>query len=300
MSKQSVDCLAFKPTHLKDALALSRQAQWPHRLEDWALALALSQGLVAVANEPAIDGPDAAGQDGARVVGTVLMTPYGDDAATINMVIVDESMRGQGLGRRLMDEAMALAGSRPLRLVATREGLPLYETLGFRETGIVLQHQGNAGPAPQPVTEDVAPADAADLLNVISLDRQAFGADRSGLLARFAELGAVTLLRRNGAVVGFAALRAFGRGKVIGPVVAPDLDAAKALIGSIIAAHPGDFLRVDTTADTGLGPWLTDCGLRHVGGGVAMRRPAPSPAAPPRPSTGAPAITYALASQALG
>lgn len=295
MSKQSFDCLAFEPTHLKDALALSQQEQWPHRLEDWGLALSLSQGLVAVTR-----GLDADGLNG-RVVGTVLMTPYGNGAATINMVIVDVSMRGQGLGRRLMDEAMALAGSRPLRLVATREGLPLYEKLGFRETGVVLQHQGNAGLVPQPVTEDIASASAADLPSLIALDRQAFGADRSGLLARLAELGAITLLRRNSVAVGFAVLRDFGRGKVIGPVVAPDLDGAKALIGPIVTAHPGDFLRVDTTTDTGLAPWLADCGLRHVGGGIAMRRPAPRSAPPTSaPTPAASAVTYALASQAFG
>ncbi len=41
------------------------------------------------------------------------MTPYGDDCATINMVIVDASMRGRGVGRRLMDEALGLGGARP-------------------------------------------------------------------------------------------------------------------------------------------------------------------------------------------
>ncbi|PWC35804.1 GNAT family N-acetyltransferase [Azospirillum sp. TSO35-2] len=283
-NERTVHCLAFEPTHLTDALALSRQAQWPHRLDDWALTLALSQGLVAV-------DPEAS-----QLVGTVLMTPYGDDAATINMVIVDEGWRGQGLGRRLMDEAMALAGDRPLRLVATREGLPLYEKLGFREVGTVLQHQGEAGPVTFIGAGEVAPADAGDRAAIAALDRQAFGADRGRLLDRFAEIGAFTLLRRNGIPVGFAALRDFGRGQVIGPVVAPDLDGAKALIGPIIAAHPGKFLRVDTTADTGLAPWLADCGLRHVGGGIAMRRPAPRPT----PQSAAPVLTYALASQALG
>ncbi|WP_042445682.1 GNAT family N-acetyltransferase [Azospirillum sp. B510] len=286
MNKNKLQCLAFEPEHLKDAVALSRQAQWPHRLEDWALTLSLSQGLVAMED----------GADGPRVVGTVLMTPYGDDAATINMVIVDESCRGQGLGRLLMDEAMALAGSRPLRLVATREGLPLYEKLGFREAGTVLQHQGEAAPMPLAATEDIAAADPDDRAAIAALDHQAFGAGRGLLLERLAEVGSVTLLRRNGAPAGFAALRDFGRGQVIGPVVAPDPDGAKALIGRVIAAHPGEFLRVDTTADTGLGPWLADCGLRHVGGGIAMRRPAPTASA-----TAATAVsTYALASQALG
>lgn len=291
MSKNSVPdktvhCLAFEPKHLKDALALSRQAQWPHRLEDWALTLRISQGVVAV-----MEGPK-----GPQVVGTVLMTPYGDDAATVNMVIVDEGCRGQGLGRRLMDEAMALAGDRPLRLTATREGLPLYEKLGFREVGTVLQHQGEASPMSFVAAEDVAPAGADDRTAIAALDRQAFGADRSLLLERFAEVASFTLLRRNGAPVGFAALRDFGRGQVIGPVVAPDADGAKALIGPVVAAHPGKFLRVDTTVDTGLGSWLADCGLRHVGGGIAMRRPAPTTAAPPA----APVSTFALASQALG
>jgi len=279
-----VHCLAFEPKHLKDALALSRQAQWPHRLEDWSLALALSRGLVAV---------DA---ESSQVVGTVLMTPYGKDAATINMVIVDEGWRGQGLGRRLMDEAMALAGDRPLRLVATTDGLPLYEKLDFREVGAILQHQGEAGPVPSIAAEDVMPAGADDRNAIAALDWQAFGADRGLLLECFGELGCFTLLRRNGAPAGFAALRDFGRGQVIGPVVAPDADGAKALIGPLIAARQGKFLRVDTTADTGLGPWLADCGLRHVGGGIAMRRPVSTVAAPPA----APVSTFALASQALG
>jgi hypothetical protein len=156
---------------------------------------------------------------------------------------------------------------------------------------------------------DVAPAGADDRAAIAALDRQAFGADRGVLLDRFAEIGTFTLLRRNGAPIGFAALRDFGRGKVIGPVAAPDLESAKALIGPIIAAHPGKFLRVDTTADSGLGPWLADCGLAHVGGGIAMRRPAPpaataSPApvspAPASASAAPPALTFALASQALG
>lgn len=282
--KRTVHCLAFEPKHLEDALALSRQAQWPHRLEDWSLTLSLSRGLVAVDAE-------------AKVVGTVLMTPYGEDAATINMVIVDEGWRGQGLGRRLMDEAMALAGDRPLRLVATTDGLPLYEKLGFRETGAVLQYQGEASPMSVVAVEDVGPASTDDRAAIAALDRQAFGADRTLLLRRFAEVGAFTVLRRNGAPVGFAALRDFGRGQVIGPVVAPDADGAKALIGPIFAANTGEFLRLDTTADTGLGSWLADCGLRHVGGGIAMRRPAPTASAPAAAAT---ASTFALASQALG
>lgn len=285
MSTQSVEGMTvelqtFEPEHREGAQRLSRHEQWPHRPEDWTMALSLSHGLVAV-------------DDRSRVVGTVLMTPYGDGAATINMVIVDPAWRGKGLGRRLMDGAMALAGERPLRLVATREGLPLYERLGFRETGRVLQHQGVCDPVPVPVPTDVAPAMAADRAAIAGLDRQAFGADRGALIDRFAEVGRFLVLRTDGAVTGFAALRDFGRGRVIGPVVAPDLDAAKRLMAPFMSECAGTFLRVDTTATTELAPWLAEHGFAHVGGGVAMQRPVVTP-----PAT--PVSTFALASQAFG
>ena len=87
----------FGPEHLETACALSRQCGWPHRAEDWALALRLSRGVVAIEDD--------------RVVGTALATPFGP-VATANMIIVDGAMRGRGLGRTLMDEMMARAAPR--------------------------------------------------------------------------------------------------------------------------------------------------------------------------------------------
>jgi ribosomal protein S18 acetylase RimI-like enzyme len=105
MPTDEIELVSFLPEHIDGALALSRQAGWPHRAEDWQLALTLSRGLVAL-------------DDRRQVVGSILMTPYGSDCATINMVIVDAAMRGRGLGRKLMNQAIALAGERPLRLAA--------------------------------------------------------------------------------------------------------------------------------------------------------------------------------------
>ncbi|PRD43161.1 GNAT family N-acetyltransferase [Phyllobacterium phragmitis] len=267
------------PEHLDGAVRLSRQAGWPHRPEDWRLMMDLSEGFVAIT--------------GARAVaGTILLTPYGQECATINMVIVDEGMRGRGLGRRLMDAAMARAGDRPLRLVATADGLPLYERLGFRETGTIVQHQGIALAIAAPENTHVATAD--DLPAIIDLDRQAYGADRTALIRRLADVGEFAVVRSDGGVSAFAAIRNFGRGEVIGPVVAPHLNDAKALVSHFISRRQGAFLRVDTGAETGLAPWLADQGLAHVGGGIAMGRPAIIPLAVIA------VTTFALANQALG
>ncbi|WP_105385050.1 GNAT family N-acetyltransferase [Neorhizobium alkalisoli] len=269
----------FRSHHLDDALRLSRQAGWPHRREDWELALTLSKGLIVTDNL-------------GKIVGTILVTSYERDCATINMVIVDEKMRGRGLGRRLMDGALELAGNRPLRLIATPDGLPLYEKLGFRETGAILQHQGVAGDVPAPGTTETATT--GDIPAIATLDRAAFGAGRQNLIARLADAGQFAVIHRNGGIAGFAAIRAFGRGDVIGPVVAPSLEDAKTLIAHFVSRRRGKFLRIDTGAETGLAAWLTDQGLVHVGGGIAMARP---PIFHPATST---ATTFALANQALG
>ena len=269
----------FAEEHLEGALALSRQVGWPHRPEDWALVLAVSQGVAAL----------SAG----RVVGTAFCTPFGAQLAAINMIIVEEGMRGSGLGRRLMNAVMAIGGDRTLRLVATEAGLPLYEKLGFVSAGEIVQHQGIA----TATDEAPPPADgvgAADAEAVAALDAAAFGAERRRLITRLVAEGTAAMLRRNGRVAAFALCRPFGKGRVVGPVVAATPEDARHLIAVHFSRHHGSFLRVDTASETGLGSWLAERGLSEVGGGTVMYRGAFPPVAP-----GAP-ITFALASQALG
>ncbi|WP_315753762.1 MULTISPECIES: GNAT family N-acetyltransferase [unclassified Bradyrhizobium] len=280
MTSDAASFVAFGPEHLEPATRLSLQAGWPHRREDWQMALALSKGRVAIAAD-------------ARVIGTVLMTPYGATAGTINMVIVDEAERGQGLGRRLMQQARMLAGDRCLQLVATADGLPLYEKLGFRRTSEIVQHQGH-------LAHSVAQCDAVraatpnDITAISALDAAAFGADRSALIAHVASIGEFAVLERQARTAGFAALRRFGRGLVVGPVVAADLDDAKALVAHFLAGREGEFIRVDTGLASGLAPWLSSLGLAHVGGGIVMHRPAAKNTTRPSPRS------FALASQAFG
>jgi predicted N-acetyltransferase YhbS len=267
----------FEVRHIEGALALSRQAGWPHRRVDWEMALALSIGVVAL--------------DGKRVVGTTLTTRYGSDCATINMVIVAESVRGRGLGRKLMDAGLEAARGMPCRLIATQEGLPLYMKLGFHETGTVLQYQGVCPAIEAP--EGVEWAVPEELAANAALDRQSFGADRGDLLSYLQNVGRFAVLRKNGTVTGFSCLRAFGRGEVIGPVVAESAEDAKKLILFLMAECTGAFVRVDTTAVSDLSPWLARHGLGHVGGGTAMQRGGQT-------SPSSHVKTFALANQAFG
>lgn len=273
-----IQIVDFGPEHIDGALALSRAERWPHTRDDWMLAERLSKGVAAIDT----DG---------RVTGTTLFTPYGE-SGTINMVIVDKSMRGLGVGKRLMEAAFRLAEGRPLRLVATQEGLPLYEKLGFVANGRIVQHQGQVHRVDRPA--DVEPMKTGELDAVKHLDREAFGGDRTSLLEALVERGEIAVVRRGGSVSGWAAIRPFGLGDVIGPVVATDAETARALIGYHASSRPGSFLRVDTGVGTGITPWLSEIGLANVGGGTTMSRPARTDAEEAR------CKLYALANQALG
>ncbi|MER9138194.1 GNAT family N-acetyltransferase [Mesorhizobium sp. M0047] len=279
MQQGDIELQAFGPDHIEGAVMLSRQENWPHRAQDWQMALQLSNGAVALDHQ-------------GRVTGTILVTPYGTDCAMINMVIVDRNVRGKGVGRRLMEQAFALAEDRPLRLVATADGMPLYEKLGFVPSGTIRQHQGSVARLGAP--DGVEAAGIADLPEIKALDRDAYGADREALIDALAERGQFAVIRRDGAIEAYAAIRPFGRGEVIGPVIAGSAEAAKDLIGFFATSRLGAFLRVDTGSGTGIAGWLEEIGLAHVGGGVAMDRPPKNDVEHARPKV------YALANQALG
>jgi hypothetical protein len=155
----------------------------------------------------------------------------------------------------------------------------------------VLQHQGIAAKIAAPAITSAATS--ADLSAIAELDRQAFGADRSDLIAYLANVGTFAVIRRDNRIAGFSVLRSFGRGEVIGPVAAENLEDAKALVAHFIALRPGRFLRVDITGVADLSDWLAERGLGHVGGGIAMMKP-------PIPHDGSVPTIFALANQALG
>lgn len=275
--------LSIKPfgvEHLPGAAALSREESWPHRIEDWSLIHGLSRGVVAVA-----DG---------QVEGTTMITRFGR-VALANMIIVGKGLRGKGVGRQLLETAMALEAPDEWRLVATADGLPLYRKLGFEETGVIAQHQGVL-PASSSPDERIGLAVPDEAVRLAALDTEATGMERLALIRAILNVGRVAVLRQAGEIAGYAGLRPFGRGEVAGPVIATGPDEARALLAFLFADRAGRFVRVDTSADSGLSHWLEQAGLARVSEGVAMSR-FDGPAI--GHSAGA-AKSFALAAQALG
>lgn len=232
--------------------ALSISVRWPHRPKDWDTLRRAGRGIVAV---------DGIG----RVFGSAMWFPQGDDFATIGVVITTPRTQAQGGGRWLMDQVLEQCGDRNLTLNATHAAYPLYVSLGFTSEAIVYMHQGEvplALPA-MPAMEGELQALPSDRLTAImALDKRAFGIDRERLLALLAANASIQTLSRGGEIVGYSMCREFGRGYVIGPMVAlSDRDAVH-LTAVHLANLPGRFVRVDTREKDGMfAAFLDQCGL---------------------------------------
>lgn len=268
---------------LAAACALSSAVRWPHRAVDWEQALALGDGLVAE-------------RDGA-VLGTGIFWRWGPRHGTLGLVIVSPECQGQGIGARLMHGLLERLGERSVLLQATAEGRALYERLGFVAIGGLSQHQAIARTAPLVGLAPGArlrPAGTNDLPALVALDTRGRGMPRERLVAALlASAEAAVVLDRDSQAAGYGLLRRFGRGHVIGPVVAPDEASAQALIAHLAGLNAGRFTRVDVDAASGLPGWLERIGLPCVGTPVSMLR-GPALAAGPG------VRTWATATQALG
>ena len=241
-------------------------------------------------------GEGVVAERGGRLAGTGLCWRYGVDWATMGMIVVTEALQGQGMGRRMMLALMHGLEGRSVALHATRAGLKLYSAMGFEPTGTVMQHQGavsQPGLLPLPQGVRLRPAARTDLPRLVALDRDACGMDRTLLLAALLEGPGGIALDRDSELAGFALVRRFGHGQAIGPVVAPDIEGARAMIAHLLGQRTGQFMRIDVPKACRLSPWLLDLGLEEVGTVIRMVRGLD--AGPPRMGQ-----TFGLASQAFG
>lgn len=271
--------------------ALSIAVRWPHRAEDWQFLLANGQGLAAL---------DEIG----RVLGSAMWFPHGDTFATVGMVITSPRLQTLGTGNALMHAALEACKGRAIRLNATRAAKRLYLSLDFHPECLVYQCQGDATPypgmAPEMTDGEIRTLDVRDLDEIVHLDAAAFGVARPELMAALYEKSVGTTgLFRNGKLAAFAFCRRFGRGHVVGPVVAAADDDARAVIAPHVETHAGTFLRVDTHRNTTeFGTFLVAAGMPVFDTVTTMTKGIsflnPNTLEPGR------LRTYGLATQALG
>ena len=208
------------------------------------------------------------------IAGTGVATINGP-VGWIGTIWVRSDLRRRGLGSALTAATIDVAeagGCRTLVLVATDQGRPLYEGLGFEvQTWYrTMEAQGLATAASREPTSDgptlVRAATSADLGDIVALDREATGEDRSVVLRGLVDPEATRVVAAEGHVRGFLARAPWGGGATI----APRLEDAMALITARrIATAPGRRVRCGILVDNLAGA----AALERAGWTEAWRAP---------------------------
>lgn len=173
---------------------------------------------------------------GGEPLGICVATGYGD-IGFVGELIVVPAARGQGLGRRLLDRALAhlhAQGARSVYLDGVAAAVPLYERAGFRKVCRSLRFAGEITGRAAP---GIRPMQPSDLDAVAALDRAVFGADRRFFIERrlalYPELCSVALV--NETLAGIALGRRATDWVSAGPwIVTPALDHPEDLVASLL------------------------------------------------------------------
>jgi GNAT superfamily N-acetyltransferase len=264
------------PADIAAGLELSRAARWNQTERDWGLFLRLSpEGCrVAVIDE--------------RVVGTVATARYEDRFAWIGMVLVDPAERGQGIGARLMAEALDVLEDMPsVRLDATPAGRAVYQKLDFvDECRLSRMETVVSSGALTPQRNPARPMTKDDLPAVSIFDRQVFGADRSLTLGWMFD-GApeyAWVVEERGQIVGYLFGRSGFNFEGLGPVVAHDQRTARRLVSACLNRQAGKPFIIDASHhDAEWRAWLESIGFREQRPFIRMfYRDNPYPGLPPK------------------
>jgi GNAT superfamily N-acetyltransferase len=225
---------------LELGMRLKEQAGWNQTQADWERFLALQP-----------DGCFVAEFQG-QAAGTAVACLF-HSVAWVAMVLVEERMRGQGIGGALLRHALAFAenrGATSIRLDATPAGRPLYEKLGFQPQYALQRFAGSL----QPPADESAPsrpisvrqAMPVDYPRLLELDRRATQLDRRKFLLRwFAERPtSVFKAEADGALRGYLATRAGSAAVQLGPCIA-DAQAGAQLLAHACQKLAGEQAFID-------------------------------------------------------
>ncbi|MFZ7806275.1 GNAT family N-acetyltransferase [Bacillus thuringiensis] len=230
-----VECL--RKEQIGDIVALSSYIGWDYNREE--VETIFNSGIVyGVWNERK------------ELIASAAIILYGEALASIGMVIVHPDYKGRGIGKVITNSCMnSVSAQTPIMLIATDEGKPLYEKLGFRVVSYVSKYICNSYNANNHCIENedyMMNYEECDLEKIIKIDENAFGTNRKVFLKKrimqSEQCNVVKDKEQN--VLGYGLSIQTPENKIIGPVVAKNNAMAMRIVHDLARGHNGK-LRMD-------------------------------------------------------
>lgn len=209
---------------------------------DWAAAEGWNPGLADAACFHAADpGGFLIAERAGEPLGCVSAVHHGDGFGFLGFYIVRPGFRGQGVGLALWRAAMARLAGRVVGL----DGV-VAQQANYRRSGFALVHRNIRFGAEAPIAPQrdglptVVPASDLPFAALAACDRLVFPAAREAFLRAWltAPGHVARAVPGPAGLRGFAVLRPCRQGAKIGPLVAEDPAAARALFAALLEAAP--------------------------------------------------------------
>lgn len=189
-----------------------------------------------------------------NIVSSAAIIPYDTNLASIGMVIVNKEYRGLGLGKKATQKCIeSVSKDTSIMLIATEEGKPLYQRMGFKTVDSVHKYLcENYIVTTKPLNNSdviIEQFNGDDFNNILKLDEEAFGDRRSHFLRnRIKQSEKCSVVKdTSGTIVGCGLSIQGPINLILGPIVAPDLQTALLLVDKLSSEHQGK-LRIDVPA----------------------------------------------------
>ncbi|KXO04035.1 acetyltransferase [Bacillus thuringiensis] len=185
-----------------------------------------------------------------ELIASAAIILYEEKLASIGMVIVHPDYKGRGIGKAITNSCIkSVSAHTPIMLIATDEGKPLYEKLGFRAVSYVSKYICNSYDANDYCVRNedyMMNYKEGDLEKIIKIDEYAFGTNRKQFLKKKImqsdQCVVVKDIKEN--VIGYGISIQTPENKIIGPVVAKNDEMAMRIVHDLAKGH-NDKLRID-------------------------------------------------------
>ncbi|PGK42407.1 GNAT family N-acetyltransferase [Bacillus anthracis] len=227
LGKNDISCL----------ISLAERIGWDYGLEE--IYTVLSSGIVyGIRNEKG------------EIIASAAIILYGEKLASIGMVIVHPDYKGRGIGKAITNSCIkSVSAQTPIMLIATDEGKPLYEKLGFRAVSYVSKYICNSYNMNDYCIgneEYMMNYEECDLEEIMKLDEYAFGTNRKVFLKKriIQSEQCIVVKDKEQNVLGYGLSIQTPENKIIGPVVARNDAMAMRIVHYLAREHHGK-LRID-------------------------------------------------------
>ena len=240
---------------LAQAMQLSNNEGWNQCETDWRILLENPSNICLVA------------ESNNEVIGTATALNHSDELAWIGMVLVNKAFRGQGIGKSLMLSIIEnLKSFKSVKLDATQAGLPVYQKLGFVEERIIYRMTNSSYQNIIEKKSEIEPRLILqnDFNEIIKFDHPIFGVNRKVLLESIYRNYPLKsfIIKKNNEISGYILGRDGLRYNYIGPLLALNLNHAKALLSEALKNLENQSVCLDVFQDkVDLIEWLESKGF---------------------------------------